>query len=109
MKIKFYIPKDETIPLRLRLRVDYDESKKDIDVYYDKCKTGFAYEFCFWDDSLAEEVKIEIVKEIARIMSNQSYDHGDYWKIDSIKQTESDYDEYCKSCYRVDFHWHDAY
>lgn len=110
MDIKFYIASDEVIPTRLRLKVDFNEHIKGIDVYYNECKEGFAYEFTFFDvNNVTEEMRLEIVKEIARKMSNQSYDHGDYWKIDSIKQTESDHERYYKTCYRVDFHWHDAY
>lgn len=43
MKVKFYIPKDETIPTRLRLKVD------ERDVYYESVKDKFAYDFQFFD------------------------------------------------------------
>lgn len=42
MKIEFYIPKDEEIPTRLRLKVD-----DSIDVYYKKLSNVFAYTFEF--------------------------------------------------------------
>lgn len=110
MDIKFYIATDEVIPLRLRLKVDFNEHIKGIDVYYNKCKKGFAYEFTFFDqENVTEEMRLEIVRKIALKMCYQSYDHGDYWRIDSIKQTESDHERFYHTCYRVDFNRHDAY
>ena len=110
MNIEFYIAKDEVIPTRLRLKVDFNEHIKGIDVYYNKCKDGFAYEFIFFDkDNVTEEIMLEIVKKIAKKMSWQADDHGAYLEIASIKQTDSDHERYYKACYRVDFRMHDGY
>ena len=72
MKIEFYIPKDQTIPTRLRLKVD------GLDVYYDKVDDAFAYDFTLWGK--ARENGTAIVDEIVRRLCNQSYDHGSEWR-----------------------------
>lgn len=72
MEIKFYIPKDETIPTRLRLKVD------GMDVYYERVKGEFAYDFTLFDK--AKEKYTEIIDQLVSIMCNQSYDHGAEWR-----------------------------
>lgn len=72
MKIEFYIPKDQTIPTRLRLKVD------GMHVYYDKVDGAFAYDFTLWGK--ARDNGNAIVDEIVRRMCNESYDHGAEWR-----------------------------
>ena len=72
MDIKFYIPKDESIPTRLRLKVD------GADVYYERVDSCFAYDFTLCGK--AKENATAIVDEIVRKMCNQSYDHGAMWR-----------------------------
>ena len=43
MKIEFYIPKDEMIPTRLRVKVD-----ETIDVYYKRLPNEFGFKFDFF-------------------------------------------------------------
>lgn len=75
MKIEFYIPKDEEIPTRLRLKVD-----DSIDVYYKKLSNVFAYTFDFFVQNVNLEIATEIVDEIVSRMKSQSYDHGAQWR-----------------------------
>lgn len=75
MKIEFYIPKDEEIPTRLRLKVD-----DSIDVYYKKLSNVFAYTFEFFVQNVNLEIATEIVDEIVSRMKSQSYDHGAQWR-----------------------------
>lgn len=73
MKIEFYIPSDQVIPTRLRLRVD-----DKYDVYYDKDPVEFAWHFKFWND--AKDHYETIINEIVNRMELQSYDHGACWR-----------------------------
>ena len=77
MKIEFYIPKDETIPTRLRLKVN-----DSIDVYYKPLSETFGYkfEFCPFVQSVTIELATAIVNEIVSRMVSQSYDHGAEWR-----------------------------
>ena len=83
MKIEFYIPKHEKIPTSLRLSVDGKQ------VRYKRVNDIFAYDFHFFNHT--EEESLEIAKEIARVMCDQSYDHGQSWRVTDvsiIKQEE---------------------
>ena len=58
MNIKFYAPKRETIPTRLRLKVC------ERDVYYERVKDKFAYDFQFFDtEELAKKAIDEAGEE----------------------------------------------
>jgi hypothetical protein len=76
--IEFYIPKSEIIPTRLLLKVDGKQ------VNYEKAKGCFGYDFEFFNNETLEEA-MDITKEIASIMSSQSYDHGAEWSVVSIE------------------------
>ena len=82
MKIEFYIPKNEEIPTSLRLDVD---GKR---VIYNRVKDIFAYDFHFFNHT--EEESLEIVKEIAEVMCNQSFDHGQMWRVTDIDIIQQD-------------------
>lgn len=87
--VKFYIPKDETIPTQLRVKVD-----DKYDVYYDKSPEGFAYDFRFFND--AKDHYETILDAIVSRMCSQSYDHGASWretKREIIKPTEKWWDD----------------
>lgn len=103
--IEFYIPKSETIPTRLLLKVDGKQ------VIYKRADGVFGYDFTFINKETLEEA-MEITKEIAAIMSDQSYDHGDYWSVSSIKSIKEDLDpryDISDQVIRVTFRWHDCY
>lgn len=85
MKIEFYIPKDEEIPTRLRLKVD-----DSIDVYYKKLSNVFAYTFDFFVQNVNLEIATEIVDEIVSRMKSQSYDHGAQWRECGVRDIVND-------------------
>ena len=101
MKIEFYIPKDEDIPTRLRLKVD-----DSIDVYYKKLSNVFAYTFEFFVQNVNLEIATEIVDEIVSRMKSQSYDHGAQWRECGARDIVND--EYCLSI-TVYFRVRDSY
>ena len=74
MKIEFFIPKDESIPTQLRLRVD-----DTIDVYYERTDGGWVFEF-FKFQGVTLEMAQQIVDKIFNRMASQSYDHGAQWR-----------------------------
>lgn len=76
--IEFYIPEDETIPTQLRLK------KGKVKIYYEEKKDKFAYEFVLHEIDNKNQGEA-IVKEIADIMCNQSYDHGKEWRVANIE------------------------
>ncbi len=99
-KIKFYIPEVEKIPTKLRLKVNGK------DVFYERVNGKFAYDFSFFDHELNEAMNI--TKEIAIIMCDQSYDHGASWKIISIEEVKQE-ERYCIGyIIRVNFRMRDA-
>ena len=82
MATEFFIPKNEIIPTRLRLKVD------ERDVFYERVQSCFGYIFEILDATDKEAV--EIATNIAHIMENQSYDHGASWRIVSVELLEQD-------------------
>lgn len=101
MKIEFYIPKDETIPTRLRLKVD------GMDVYYERARDGFAYDFTLFGK--AKEKATEIIDRIVSLMCNQSYDHGAEWRERTRAIIYSPVEEWDHLTIRVYFRIKDAY
>lgn len=102
-KFEFYIPEDEVIPTRLRLKNDK------VHIYYKRLNDVFGYEFELYElDS--EEQGDEIIKEIASIMCSQSYDHGQKWRVISIDCIEFNDDSWGKSGkWQVEFKIKDSY
>lgn len=84
MKIEFYIPKDETIPTQLRVRVDGS-----IDVYYDCVHDGWKFEF-FKLQGVTLEMAEVITNEIVRRMISQSYDHGAQLRECGVREIVND-------------------
>lgn len=82
MNIEFYIPKSETIPTRLVLKVDGEH------VVYRRLHDQFGYDFEFL--GITEERAVEITKHLASIMCSQSYDHGSEWRVVSIEPVEQE-------------------
>lgn len=82
MATEFYIPKDEIVPTRLRLKVDGR------DILYERAHSCFGYIFEVLDAT--DEEAIEVATSIAHIMENQSYDHGVSWRIVSIELIKQD-------------------
>lgn len=82
MNVEFYIPKSETIPTKLVLRVDGEP------VYYCRLHDQFGYDFEYL--GITEEKAIEITKHLASIMCSQSYDHGSEWRVVSIDPVEQE-------------------
>ena len=86
MRIKFYIPKDETIPTRLRVKVDGT-----IDVYYSRLPNAFGFKFQFFrHQGVTLEVAEAITDEIVRKMVAQSYDHGAQWRECCVRDIVND-------------------
>lgn len=79
--IEIYIPKGEEVPTELRLK------KGKVYICYERLKDEFGYEFKLYELENKEQGE-NIVREIANIMCNQSYDHGQEWRIDVIKCIE---------------------
>lgn len=79
-EIKFFIPKGQTIPTVLELRVD------DISVTYERIKGGF--EFCVWIGDRNKAV--EIVEEIVAKIKSEHDDpkHFVTWRTTSIDVLE---------------------
>ena len=85
MDIKFYIPKDESVPTQLRLRIDGD-----IDVYYDRSPSGGWKFWLFKFQNVTREMAEAIVEEIWQRMENQSYDHGVSWRECGVREVYED-------------------
>ena len=82
MKIEFYIPKDEMIPTRLRVKVD-----ETIDVYYKRLPNEFGFKFDFFKHQGVDlEMATAITDEIVSKMISQSYDHGAQWRECGVRE-----------------------
>ena len=101
MKIEFYIPKDQTIPTQLRLKVD------GLDVYYDKVNDAFTYDFTLWGQ--ARKNGTAIVDEIVRRLCNESYDHGAEWRETKREVIEEGVEDWEPIVIRVYFRVKDSY
>lgn len=88
-KIKFYIPDNEIIPTKLRLKKD------NIQVIYQRCTNDFGYEFDVYELSNEQEGR-ELVEEIANQMCLQSYDHGQEWRIKDIELKKCEINNFIK-------------
>ena len=76
MKIEFYVPEYQGIPIQLRVKVD-----NTIDVYYRRLSDTFGWEFKFFkSQGVTLEMATAIIDEIVRKMIWQSYDHGAQWR-----------------------------
>lgn len=107
-RIEFYIPERETIPTKLRLIIEKDEGK-DITVYYERLEESFGYNFELYDITSEDEAK-EIISQIAEIMCNQSYDHGQEWRVENIEKLSCDINNFIsKAEYNVLFRIRDMY
>lgn len=106
--IEFYIPEGETIPTKLRLLVNKDEGK-DIHVYYQRLEESFGYNFELYNITSENEAE-DIVKKVAQTMCNQSYDHGQEWRVENIEKLSCEINfAYQKSEYNVLFRVRDSY
>ena len=76
MKIEFYVPKGETIPTDLRLKVDGNQ------IEYKRVKNGFLFETLIDDEEKALEIVREIVKQIKR--EHDEPEHGISWRTVSL-------------------------
>ena len=75
--IKFYIPKDETIPTILALYVD------DVYVTYERTKGGFTFHILLDDEEKAMEAAKEIVQKMIR--EHDESQHGVSWRTVSLE------------------------
>lgn len=98
MNIKFFVPSDQIIPTHLRLIAD------GVHVFYDRLSDRFAYRFTVFTTD--ENSAANIVEEVARIMCNQSYDHGASWQI--VKVALIPTESVMSFDYEVDFRFRDA-
>jgi len=78
MKIEFYIPKGETIPTDLMLKVDGHQIKYE----YERFKNEFLFETLIDDEEKALEIVSEIVKQIKR--EHDEPEHGISWRTVSL-------------------------
>lgn len=76
--VKFYIPGGEVIPTKLRLFVGEKY------VSYIRLNDQFGYDFEF-NNGETEAEAIELAKYLAQIMCDQSYDHGQEWRVISVE------------------------
>lgn len=76
-EIKFYIPKDETIPTALRLYVGEDY------VEYHKLDNGFAFDISVEDEEKAMKIAEEIVERM--IFEHDESEHGVSWRTVSLE------------------------
>lgn len=84
--ISFLIPESEIIPTRLRLNVEKEDGK-DITVNYRRIEgSGLVWEFDLYNITCETEAS-DIVEQICRSMINQSYDHGQEWRLEGIEFT----------------------
>lgn len=101
--IEFYIPKDQIIPTRLRLK------KGKVHIYYEILNDKFGYEFELYEIDDKEQGE-DIVKEIADMMCSQSYNHGQEWRIVNIECVEFNDNNWGKSGkWQVEFRIKDSY
>lgn len=84
MKVEFYIPKGETIPTQLRVRVD-----DAIDVYYERVFGGWKFEF-FKFQGVTLETATAITDEIVSMMISQSHDHGAQLRECGVREIVND-------------------
>ena len=75
-EIKFYIPKDESIPTDLRLYVD------DIYVTYHRIDNGFRFEILLDDESEAMKIAEKIVSQLKS--EHDEPQHGVSWRTKSL-------------------------
>lgn len=102
-EIEFYIPKNEIIPTKLRLKKD------NIQVVYERCMNDFAYEFNVYELN-DEQEGTDLIKEIANQMCLQSYDHGQEWRIKDIELKECEINNLIKhGTWVVSFRIKDSY
>ncbi len=101
--IEFYIPKDQIIPTKLRLKKDK------VHIYYERLNDKFGYEFELYEIDDKEQGE-NIVEEIANMMCSQSYNHGQEWRIINIECVEFNDNSWGKSGkWQVEFRIKDSY
>lgn len=100
MSIEFYIPENEMIPTRLRLKVDGK------DVYYERSMGCFGYDFEVFDAT--NEEAVELATQLGRLMESQSYDHGASWRIVSVGLVDQEERDHIAPIARVIFRLRDA-
>ncbi len=74
--IRFYIPKDETIPTDLRLYVG------DVYVTYQRIQDGFRFHILLDDEAEAMEIAKKIIHQM--IMDHDESQHGVSWRTVAI-------------------------
>lgn len=101
--MEFYIPEGQIIPTELRLK------KGKTHIYYKELDDKFGYEFKLYEIDSKEQGE-NIVKDIANIMCNQSYDHGSEWRTTNIECIEFNDNWWSKSGkWQVTFRIKDSY
>ena len=81
MKIEFYIPKYQSIPTQLRVKVDGTIDD------YDRLPDKFAWKFDFFkSQGVTLEMATAITDKIVSLMISQSYDHGAQWRECGVRE-----------------------
>lgn len=81
-EIRFYIPKDETIPTGLRLFVG------DVYVEYERIYSGFRFHISTMDEKKAMEIAKEITDQMKR--EHDESQHGISWRTISLSIVPQD-------------------
>lgn len=81
-EIRFYIPKDETIPTGLRLFVG------DVYVEYERIYSGFRFHISTTDETKAMEIAKEITDQMKR--EHDEFQHGISWRTISLSIVPQD-------------------
>lgn len=81
-EIRFFIPKDETIPTDLRLLVG------DVYVRYERIKSGFRFHISVNDEDKAIDVAKEITDKMKR--EHDESQHGVSWRTVSLEVVPQD-------------------
>lgn len=102
-KVEFYIPEDVILPTELRAKKDH------LSIKYNKVLGDFAYNFDVYNLK-SEEEGLEVVKEMAQIFCDQSYDHGQEWRVERIDTITCDINGFIQHAnYIVKFRIKDSY
>lgn len=89
--IEFYIPPNQTIPTISRLSID--NCKYQVIYARDMNELAYTFEFYKWksNEPITEELALEILEQIIRTISSESYDHGASLRTTSIDKITNEY------------------
>lgn len=102
--IKPYTIEHEVIPTKLRLKV----TDTNIIINYNRTAEGY-WEFDLYEITSEEQAQA-LIEQIASMMCNQSYDHGQEWRTERIDKVRCEINNFIKHAeYIVKFRIKDSY